>query len=81
MANYRDEAIVGVAKHMASLAEQEQAELKYLLHRAVIELSYIQSVENCGSGLCATAEGEWIVKEGMKLLGLKDLSEEPIKPQ
>jgi hypothetical protein len=79
--SYREEAIVGVAKHMAGSAEKEQAELRYLLHRAIIELSYVQSVENCNSGLCATAEGEWIVDEGMKLLGLNDLAEEPEKPE
>ena len=62
------------------MATREQ-QLEYLLHRAVIELSYIQSVENCRSGLCATAEGEDIVGEGMRLLDVTDLSKEPRKPK
>jgi hypothetical protein len=56
-------------------------QVEYLLHRAIRELSYIQSVENCHSGLCATSEGEEIIEEGMKALGLKDLADDPVRPQ
>ena len=45
-----------------------------MLYRAVCELEYVQSVENCHSGLCASAEGRAIIEAGMKLLGVADLS-------
>jgi hypothetical protein len=45
-----------------------------MLYRAVRELEYVQSVENCNSGLCASAEGRDVVEAGMKLLGVADLS-------
>jgi hypothetical protein len=55
--------------------------MAYWLHRAVRELEYIQCVENCHSGLCATSEGAEIVKQGMAVLGQTDLADEPILPK
>lgn len=53
----------------------EEIKLRKLLYRAVRELSYIQCVELEGDhSLCATPEGNSIVEEGMKLLGVNDLS-------
>ena len=50
--------------------------LSELLYRAVRELEYIQSAENCRSGLCATSEGKEIIEAGMTLLSVKDLAAE-----
>jgi hypothetical protein len=59
------------------LTETSEIEkLKSLLYEAIVELSYVQAVENCRSGLCASGAGEEIIEKGMKLLGTKDLSEE-----
>ncbi len=53
-----------------------EQELESLLYDAIVELEYIQCVENCNSGLCATPAGEEIVNKGMKLLRVRDLSGE-----
>jgi hypothetical protein len=45
----------------------ERAEV--LLRRCAIELSYVASVENCGSGLCASSEGAACIEAAEKLLG------------
>jgi len=52
------------------------ANLRYLLYEAIVELEYVQCVENCPTGLCATAKGRAIVRRGMELLQVKDLSQE-----
>ena len=56
------------------MTEQELmiAKLRYVLYEAIVELEYVQ----CGSGLFASAKGREIVKRGMKLLGVEDLSHE-----
>jgi len=54
------------------------ANLRKMLFHALRELSYVQSVENCHSGLCATAEGAEIIERGIQLLGVRDLSEEAL---
>lgn len=51
-------------------------EIKSCLYDAIVELEYVQSVENCRSGLCASAAGKEIIERGMKLLGVEDLSAE-----
>lgn len=56
------------------MAESKQHNLCACLYDAIRELSYVQSVENCHSGLCATAAGKEIVERGMYLLTLSDLS-------
>jgi hypothetical protein len=58
------------------MTEQELmiAKLRYLLYEAIVELEYVQC--GCGSGLFASAKGREIVKRGMKLLGVEDLSHE-----
>lgn len=53
--------------------------LRELLFRSLVELSYVQAVENCNSGLCATPTGEEIIEQGIKLLGVKDLSEDALR--
>ena len=50
------------------------AKLRYVLYEAIVELEYVQC--GCGSGLFASAKGREIVKRGMKLLGVEDLSHE-----
>jgi len=52
------------------------AKLRYVLYEAIVELEYVQCVENCGSGLCASSKGNEIIMRGMKLLGVEDLSHE-----
>jgi hypothetical protein len=51
-------------------------QLETLLYDAIVELEYVQSVENCNSGLCATAKGKNIVDLGMATLGIDDLESE-----
>jgi hypothetical protein len=49
-----------------------------LLYQCIRELEYVQSVENCSSGLCASAAGRELIEEGMKALGVADLSGETL---
>jgi hypothetical protein len=52
-------------------------ELRKLLFEAIRELSYIRCVELPGDhSQCATSLGEDIIKRGIKLLGVSDLSDE-----
>jgi len=51
-------------------------QLEKLLYDCIVELSYVQSVENCNSGLCATSKGEHLIELGMATLGVDDLSAE-----
>ncbi len=53
--------------------------LESILYECVLELSYVQCVENCTSGLCATSQGERLVELGMKTLGVANLSSESIR--
>jgi hypothetical protein len=55
------------------------SKLRYLLYEAIVELNYVQSIENCDSGLCASPKGEEIVNRGMELLGVRDLSTEHLE--
>ena len=50
--------------------------VRELLYQCIRELNYVQSVENCNSGLCATSLGEALIKKGMEVLRVKDLSKE-----
>ena len=55
--------------------------VRELLYRAIRELSYIHSVEGVPSrvaDLVTTAEGEQIVKQGMRALNVADLSRESL---
>lgn len=52
-------------------------DLESLLYACIVELEYVQSVENCRSGLCASTSGKNLVEQGMKLLQLNDLYKEP----
>lgn len=52
-----------------------ETQLRLLLFECIRELSYVQCVENCNSGLCATSLGEDLVQRGIKLLGVRDLHE------
>lgn len=56
--------------------ELQIAQLRHLLYEAIVELEYVQCVENCSSGLCASSKGKEIINQGMKLLGVEDLSAE-----
>ena len=54
-------------------------EIRKLLYECIRELEYVQNVENCGSGLCASEKGNELIEQGMKLLGVTDLSAETIQ--
>lgn len=54
------------------------AKLRYLLYEAIVELEYVQSAEDHSQ--CASAKGREIVKRGMELLEVKDLSLEHLSP-
>lgn len=57
----------------------ELRQLRKLLYRAVIELEYIHEFDGTDlRNLITSAEGKNIVSEGMKLLGVADLSEEQL---
>jgi hypothetical protein len=65
----------------SSAASEAELKLKRILYRAVVELSYIQEiacefVPKKHHDLIASAEGAEIVSEGMKLLGVAELSAE-----
>ena len=55
-----------------------RTEAEKLLYECIVELEYVQSVENCSSGLCASSAGKDLIERGMKLLGVKDLSAETL---
>jgi hypothetical protein len=57
-------------------APAPQTEIRNLLIRALVEICYMHSAEVLE--LVKSAEGESIIEEGMKLLGLKDLSDEEL---
>ena len=57
-----------------SAISNENQKLRRLLYTCIRELGFVQSVENCTSGLCATSLGAELVERGMALLGVKDLS-------
>ncbi len=48
------------------------AKLRYLLYEAIVELQYVQDAED--HSLCASSKGKQIIKQGMELLEVKDLS-------
>ena len=54
--------------------EMMMVELRYLLYEAIVELEYVQCAEDHSQ--CASAKGREIVKRGMELLKVKDLSAE-----
>jgi hypothetical protein len=58
----------------------EELKLRSLLYEAIVELSYIQDYEDgWPREMIATARGNEIVEQGMKLLGVKDLSAEHLE--
>lgn len=65
-----------LAAHSAAPIERETAKLRLLLFECIRELEYIQCVENCNSGLCATSLGRDLVRRGIELLGIRDLHED-----
>jgi hypothetical protein len=59
---------------------EEIERLRKALYLCIKELDYVQSgVENCHSGLCASAMGKELVEKGMKLLGVSHLSKESLE--
>ena len=52
--------------------ELQIAKLRYLLYEAIVELAYVQEMED--HSLCASAKGKHIIEQGMELLEVKDLS-------
>ena len=52
-----------------------------LLYECLRELSYVQSVENCGSGLCASSNGRELIKRGMIALNVRELAEDTLDAQ
>lgn len=64
-----------------SLDDRTELEsLRKLLYRAVMELEYIHTFDGISDmrNLITSAEGKAIVEDGMKLLGVADLSEEEL---
>jgi hypothetical protein len=57
--------------------QREMASLRRLLYRAVRELGYVQELGSV-EDMTASAEGEAIVNEGIKLLGVPDLRYEEL---
>ena len=62
-----DYVVIPVAMRDRIMARLNAAEA--LVRRCAIELSYVASVENCGSGLCASSEGAACIEAAEKLLG------------
>lgn len=58
------------------MQEEYMEQLETLLYDAICELEGVQCVENCDSGLCATGKGKEIIRLGMAVLGVDDLSAE-----
>lgn len=58
----------------------ELESLRKLLYRAVMELAYVHEFDGLDGfqNLITSSEGKAIVEEGMKLLGVADLSEEEL---
>jgi len=56
--------------------KMERAKLRYLLYEAIVELEYVQCADDHSQ--CASAKGRRIVKRGMELLKVKDLSKESL---
>jgi len=52
---------------------KREAELRELLYRCIVELYYVQCTD---LEMCASSRGADLVESGMKLLGVKDLSED-----
>ena len=52
-----------------------------LLYQCIQELCYVQSVENCTSGLCASAKGADLIELGIKELGVKWLGEDDLQSE
>lgn len=52
-----------------------EAKLRWLLFQCLCELFYVQSVEHCNTGMCATPMGKELIDEGIKALGIPDLHE------
>jgi hypothetical protein len=71
-----------------SAQTRDDLKLKTLLVRALVELGYVESstseavgrgiLDSSNRSMFASDEGREIIEKGMKLLGLKDLSEEEI---
>ena len=57
----------------------EEKKLRELLYRAIMELDYVQEAPVLE--FCASAKGRAIIKEGMELLGVKDLSAETLESE
>ena len=55
-----------------------RTESEKLLYKAIVELSFVQENPDCGSLLCASSVGREIIEDGMKLLGVKNLSHEEL---
>lgn len=55
---------------------KEYTPAEKLLYDAIVELEYVQCAEDHSQ--CASAMGREIVKRGMELLGVKDLSAEKL---
>lgn len=59
---------------MATIAEN-------LLYECIRELSYVHSVENCESGLCASDNGKELIERGMVALNIRELAEDTLDAQ
>ena len=69
------ERLLAYVRHL----ESEREKLESLLYDCILELSYVQSVENCTSLLCASSNGRDLVDRGMAELKLAGLWENTLK--
>ena len=51
---------------------RDEAKLRWYLYMCIQELEYVQCAEDHSQ--CASSKGRGLVREGMKLLGVPDLS-------
>jgi len=54
------------------ILSRDDAYIRWLLYMCLTELDYVQSAEDHSQ--CASAKGSYLIKEGMKVLGVPDLS-------
>lgn len=51
------------------MSDEHRDAVEAALRRCAIELVYVQNIENCNSGLCATGEGKEAIEQAERILG------------
>ncbi len=52
-----------------------------LLYECIVELSYVQSVEDCASIMCKSSNGRELIERGMIALNIRELAEDTLDAQ